>query len=122
MRILFPLSGALFLCGCISSGIAVDVDNRPETLKGLVTGNFLTATFYVEDSQGLLCTGAYDWLNVETQMETDFRCSDGRSGRAYLDLYGEYRQHGQGTGVLSDGTELRVYLGDEAKKHSSNSL
>lgn len=116
MRILLPLAGALLLSGCITSDILVDVDNHPEKLTGMATGNFLTATFYAEDSQGLLCTGAYNWYDTARYLEANFQCSDGRSGKVYIDRYGDYNENGSGKGVLNDGTKLRVYLGDEAQK------
>lgn len=108
---------APLLSACITSNIVVNVDNRPEKLAGMAIGNFLTATFYAEDSTGLLCTGSYNWYDTAQYMEADFQCSDGRSGKAYIERYGDYNQHGLGEGVLSDGTKLQVYLGDEVKKY-----
>lgn len=114
VRILFILIGSVLLHGCISTDIHVNVDNRPEPLKGMAAATLISGTFYAEDSKGLYCNGAYDSTDVSPRLQVRFQCSDGRSGSASVSRYGEYLENGSGQGQLSDGTAINVYLGEKA--------
>lgn len=117
MRILLTLAASAALCGCgISADIYVEADNHPEPLKGMATATCLTGTFYAEDNGKLYCNGAYNSRDGSPSLEVNFQCSDGRSGKATVNRYGDYLQHGTGQGQLSDGTAIKVYMGDEAKQ------
>ena len=129
------LVGAGLITGC-SNGYdaAINIKNgeKIETLMGsfdgalsLVHGNTKKASIEVTDGdntcQGLSTHGKYSTNGVRNKIRHQFKitCDDGRTGTVSVTVnaradggFGGIRANGVGVGQLSDGSKVRVVIGE----------
>jgi len=83
-----------------------------EPLMGNATGSLFSGTFEASNTKGLTCKGSYNPLNSDPMLDVTIKCNDGRTGTARVLRTGTNLTNGSGFGKLSDGTEVKILLGD----------
>ena len=94
--------------GCAYTPLAMEFSSDEPMLIGEAGGG----KFNLSNLEGMECSGTYSLLSNSKHIQTDFECSDGRLGRAQVLRTGRSLTNGSGTGYLSDGTKVRILLGD----------
>lgn len=110
-EIMLSLS-AILLTGCVHTGIMVLEKGKEQPLMGNATGSLFSGTFEASDTKGFSCKGKYNPLNSDPMLDVTMTCSDGRTGTARVLRSGPELTNGSGFGKLSDGTEVKILLGD----------
>lgn len=85
---------------------------QEEPLMGSAKGSLAGGSFYASNTKGLSCEGTYDPLNMDPMLDVSIKCNDGRTGAARVLRSGGNLTNGSGSGKLSDGTEVKILLGD----------
>ena len=85
---------------------------QKEPLMGSATGSLVSGTFEVSNSKGIKCSGKYDPLTQDPMLDVTMKCNDGRTGVARVLRTGSNLKDGSGFGTLSDGTEVKILLGN----------
>lgn len=83
-----------------------------ETDDSSLIGEAGGGEFSLSNLEGLSCKGSYSLLSSSMHLQTDINCSDGRTGRIQVLRTGHNLTNGSGTGILSDGTKVRILIGD----------
>ncbi|GAB1059889.1 hypothetical protein [Shewanella algae] len=96
------------LSGCAYTPIAMEFSNEEPALIGEAGGG----GFELSNLEGTTCVGSYNLLSNSKHIITDITCSDGRTGKVQVLRTGPSLTNGSGYGVLSDGTKVRVLIGD----------
>lgn len=108
---IIPLA-AILLTGCVHTGIMVLEKGQQEPLMGNATGSLFSGTFEASNTKGFSCKGKYDPLDSNPMLDVTMTCNDGRTGTARVLRTGGELTNGSGFGKLSDGTEVKILLGD----------
>ncbi len=103
---------ALSLSGCVHTGIMVLEKGKEEPLMGNATGSLFSGTFEASNTKGFSCKGKYDPLDSNPMLDVTIKCNDGRTGTARVLRTGSSLTDGSGFGKLSDGTEVKILLGN----------
>jgi len=112
--------------------VAIKIEKSPndfKILKGefdgslaLIHGNPKNATIHVTDGsyscEGTSNTGTFstDFIKNKVTHLFNFVCDGGATGQVILKItmYGNGNTHGAGIGTLSDGSKIKVFVGDMA--------
>lgn len=100
---------SLSLAACVYTPVAMQIEGTGEAaLLGEAGGG----GFELENLDGLECEGTYNLLSGDKVLITDIECSDGRTGKVQVVRTGRNLTNGSGVGRLSDGSTVKILLGD----------
>lgn len=108
MKKLRLLALAMICSGCAYTPVAMEFSTQEPSLIGEAGGG----KFELSNLEGLVCKGTYNLMSNDRHIQTDMTCSDGRTGRIQVLRTGRALTNGSGTGKLSDGTNVRILIGD----------
>lgn len=111
-KVLAVALGVMVLSGCVHTGIMVLEKGQKEPLMGNATGSLFSGTFEASNTKGLRCDGKYNPLTQDPMLDVNLKCNDGRTGTARVMRTGSNLTDGSGFGTLSDGTEVKILLGN----------
>jgi len=108
MKYILPVIFICLVTGCAYTPIAMEFSSTESSLIGEAGGG----KFELSNLEGMKCSGTYSLLSNSRHIQTDMNCSDGRTGRVQVLRTGHNLTNGSGTGILSDGTKVRILIGD----------
>jgi len=108
---------ALAMAGCVSTGAVTEpvvvIGKNGQTLRGTSTARMNgNGSFSVTDGP-LTCGGNYNSLSMETTINAQVLCSDGRKGFAIITRESS-GVAGHGTVKMNDGSEWTFIFGSSA--------
>ena len=116
MRRLVALVLAVTLAACAVTAVTepvVVIGKNGQTLRGTATGRMNgDGSFSVTDGQ-LTCGGNYNSLSMETTINAQVLCSDGRKG-IVISSRASSGRGGHGTVRLNDGSDWTFIFGSSA--------
>lgn len=114
VKIIGAVVAVAFLSACVHTPILMEVTGeQQQSLYGeAVSGVVGNGSFEVSSLHGLSCKGTYNSLSQSRSLKVDFTCNDGRTGQAIIVRSGSNLTKGSGVGELSDGTKVRIFIGD----------
>ena len=113
MKKIFAVAlAAVLLSGCVHTGIMVLEKGKNEPMMGSATGSLVSGTFEASNTAGFKCSGKYNPLTQDPMLDVTLKCNDGRTGTARVLRTGTNLTDGSGFGTLSDGTDIKILLGN----------
>ena len=112
IRIILLTSLLSTLSGCISTPLLAEFSDGTVEVAGEANASLVSGEFQASNDKGLSCNGTYNQFDHSTRLTVKIICSDGRNGTATVLRTGKNLVNGSGTGVLNDGTRIRILIGD----------
>jgi len=116
IKIVSVILSSLILSACaqVNTGLMVVEKGVDEPLMGKATSSMSGGKFEASNAKGLSCSGDYASMSESSPIiNVNFSCNDGRTGTAKVLRSGSMFTDGSGVGTLSDGKEIKIFLGSK---------